>query len=97
MKEAYKCGICNKPYDNIEERMACESKCYAKRKEEEEKRKKDELAEAKKARKEEVDLACKKYLELRSAYLKDYGHYTYSQSNGYQYDPNIWESFWRNW
>lgn len=97
MKKAYECGICNKSYDNIEDRMACEYKCYTEHKAEEEKRKKAELEKAKEARKEEVDLAYKKYLELRGAYLKDYGSYAYSSSRDYQYDPNIWESFWRNW
>ncbi len=96
MKE-YKCGICNKSYDRIEDRMACESKCYDDRKKAEEAKKKAELEEAKNARKEELDLACKKYLELRSAYMRDYGHYTYSRYYGGDNESSAWEDFWRNW
>lgn len=96
MKE-YKCGICNKSYDKIEDRIECESKCYKDYKKAEEAKKKAELEEARKARKEELDLACKKYLELRNAYMKDYGHYTYSYSYGDDNESNSWEAFWRNW
>lgn len=97
MEKHYTCGVCKASYDTIEERAKCEAKCIEKRKVEEEKRKKAELEEAKKARKEELDLACKKYLELRNAYLKDYGHYTYSHSYDDKYESNVWEDFWRNW
>lgn len=97
MKKAYECGICNKLYTSIEERMKCETKCVAERKAEEEKRKKAELEEAKKARKEEVDAAYRNYLELRSAYLKDYGHYTFSFLRNGENESSDWEDFWRNW
>lgn len=96
MKRAYECGICNKLYNTIEERMACESKCVAERKAAEEEKRKAELAEMQKARKEEVDLAYRDYLELRSAYLKDYGHYTYSFITNDKHDSDAWEDFWRN-
>ena len=97
MKEAYKCGICNKSYDKIEDRMACECKCYKELKEAEEEKRKQELEAAKQSRKEEVDVAYRKYLELRGAYLKDYGHYTYSFINRDGNNSNDWEDFWRNW
>ena len=97
MDKKYYCGICNKSYDNIEDRMACECKCYEKRKQAEEEKRKNELAEAKNARREEVDAAYRNYLELRSAYLKDYGHYTYSMSYNDEGEVNVWEDFWRNW
>ena len=97
MDNKYYCGICNKYYDNIEDRMACEYKCYEKRKTAEEEKRKNELAEAKKARKEEVDAAYRNYLELRSAYLKDYGHYTFSFLRNGENESSDWEDFWRNW
>ena len=96
MRETYKCGICNKSYDNVEDRMKCECKCYDERKAAEEEKKKLELEESKKERKAEVDAAYRNYLELRSAYLKDYGHYTYSFITNDKHDSDVWEDFWRS-
>ena len=97
MDKKYYCGICNKSYDNIEDRMACEHKCYTERKAAEEEKKKRELEVAKQERKAKVDAAYRNYLELRSEYVKDYGHYTYSFIHSNSNESNAWEDFWRNW
>lgn len=97
MAKKFYCGICNEPYDSIEDRMACECKCYKELKAAEEEKRKQELEEAKKTRKEEVDAAYRNYMELRSAYLKDYGHYTYSFLSRDSNEVDVWEDFWRNW
>ena len=78
----YKCEICNNTYENLEERIACETKCLADRKIAEEKRKKAELEEKKEARKAEVAEAQKKYLELLEAYVEDYGMFSLEMSGG---------------
>lgn len=46
MDKKYTCGICGKSYDNIEDRIKCETKCVEERKKYEAERKKNE-AEAK--------------------------------------------------
>lgn len=57
------------------------------KKKEEEERKKAELAAVKEKRYQEVTDAEKKYIELRNAYLKDYG--TYSNAKTYDGETAI--------
>lgn len=75
-KSVYRCAICGKSYDTIEERSACETKCLSDRAEAERKRKEEELRKTKENRKKEVDMAWDHYNELRNEYLKDYGSYS---------------------
>lgn len=74
----YKCGICDKIHDSIEQRMLCEQKCLTKQKEEakkalEEKRKNEEIA-----RHKEVCEAIDRTEELIEAFIEDYGYFKYS-------------------
>ena len=69
----YKCGICGKAFETIEERNVHETKCIAERKKAEAALAKKKLEDEKAARKEEID---KKYKELNvliDNYIKDYG------------------------
>lgn len=52
-------------------------------KKEEEKQRAAELAANKSTRKKEVDDACENFLELRKAYMRDYGSYNYTTDDGY--------------
>jgi hypothetical protein len=100
-KPQYKCGICGRAYNEVQERMNCEMKCV-KIKEEKEK----QAAEAKKkaekdARKKEVDEAFKNLLKLHDAYVKDYGYYEYECSDADKRTISIpswpnkfWHNFW---
>ena len=65
---AYKCAICGKEFDNIQDRAKCELACL---KEQEEEKKKKEHA----ARKKEVDEAVARAEELKRKYIQDYGAY----------------------
>lgn len=72
----YKCEICGKTYENLEERIGCEVKCLEDRKIAEEKRKVAELEVKKAERRAEVEAAQKKYLELLAKYVEDYGMFS---------------------
>jgi hypothetical protein len=76
-KPMYKCAICEKIFDNVADRAACETKCV-KRVEEEAKR----AAEAKKMeeqkmRKAEVDAAVSIAFDLMDKYIEDFDHYEF--------------------
>lgn len=91
-KQVFKCGICGKEYFNVQDRANCELNCYKKQQEEAKK-----VAEAKKlaektARKKEVDDAFYNAMRLKNAYMKDYGHYSYTfndDSNTLEHGYNV--------
>lgn len=72
---AYKCAICGKEFDNIQDRAKCELTCLKKQEEDKklaaEKKKKEEHD----ARKKEVDEAVARAEELKRKYIQDYGVY----------------------
>lgn len=73
----YKCALCGKEYQTIQERNACETKCLAWQKEEEKK-----AAEAKrKAERDkdekEITMAYENVVDLVQAFVKKYGHYPF--------------------
>jgi hypothetical protein len=70
----YVCGICGKPYSTIEDRMACEKKCYDERKAAIEALKKQRLAEERDARKAEIETKAAELNELVRKFVKDYGY-----------------------
>lgn len=72
----YKCEICNKEYENIKDRVECETKCLKERELAEEKRKAAELEAKKESRKAEVEMAFENYMELLNKYIEDYGIYS---------------------
>jgi hypothetical protein len=66
---------------------------YLKAKREEEEEKAAQLALEKEARKKEVDEAYDKYLELLSAYVKDYGSYSTTAYSDDWFPNKFWRSF----
>lgn len=96
-KPMYKCGICDKVYNSIAERMRCEQACLAKQEVEAKKAAEAKKKEEQNARKAEVDLAIKKANEatdhankLMRAYIQDYGSYGYYNTNKKEDDNFFW-------
>lgn len=93
VKPQYKCAICGKIYDDVQDRVNCEMNCIQKQKEEEK-----AAAEAKKRaekdmRKKEVDDAFGNLIKLHEAYVKDYGYYEY-EFNIPHWPNKLWHQFW---
>ena len=77
-RKAFKCGICDKEFNNVADRARCELACNARQEEEAKKAAALKKKEEKAARKAEVDAAFDKAMQLREAYLKDYDTYIYT-------------------
>lgn len=75
----YKCAICGEIYDEIKDRMKCESACLRKQAEEAKKAAEEKRKIEQAARKAEVDAAMDKAIALEKAYVKDYGSYIYGE------------------
>ena len=71
-KMVYHCAICGKPYDTVDERVACETKCLAERKKAQAELEKKKLEEKKNTRKAEIE---KKYKELSTLVQIGYTRY----------------------
>lgn len=85
-KMTYRCAICGKTYDTIDERVACETKCLADRKKIQAELEKKKLEEKKTARKDEI---VKKYKELAilvKDYCNDYGSLQIGESSCFEDD-----------
>lgn len=80
-KQVFKCGICGKEYSNVQDRANCELNCYKKQQEEAKKAAEAKKLAEKAARKNEVDDALDKAMQLRNAYIKDYGCYVYDNND----------------
>jgi hypothetical protein len=80
-KQVFKCGICDKEYFNVQDRANCELNCYKKQQEEAKKAAEVKKLAEKAARKKEVDDALDKAMQLRNAYIKDYGCYVYDNND----------------
>lgn len=80
-KEVFKCGICGKEYFNVHDRANCELNCYKKQQEEAKRAAEVKKLAEKAARKKEVDDALDKAMQLRNAYIKDYGCYVYDNND----------------
>ena len=89
-KPQYKCGVCDKIYGSIAERMQCEATCLKKQEEETKRMLEIKKKEEQVARKAELDEAYEHFVKLYEAYLKDYDSHTYSaESIGKLEWPNI--------
>lgn len=97
----YKCGICGREYDDIRERISCETACL-KRQDEEKKRAEETKKKAEKdARNKEVTEALDNAYKLLNKYIEDYGHYSYSGNlkdlnlaNMDYFPIKLWHHFW---
>ena len=76
-KPQYKCAICETIYDDLKDRVNCETKCI--KKQEEEAKKAVELKKQQEhaTRKADVDAKVKAAMEAVKKYNRDYGFYTY--------------------
>ena len=72
-KMVYHCAICGKPYDTVDERVACETKCLAERKKAQAEIEKKKLEEKKNTRKAEIEKKYKELSTLVKNYINDYG------------------------
>lgn len=85
-KATYRCAICGKAYDTIDERVACETKCLAARKKAQAELEKKRLEEKKTARKAEIEKKYKELAILVKDYCKDYGSLQIGESNYFEDD-----------
>lgn len=86
-KPRYKCGVCDKVYDSIAERMKCEAACL-KRIELEEKRQAEmKMREEKAERTAKLNSLCDQFITEHNAYVRDYGSYNY---NGKYHNEVTW-------
>ena len=72
-KTEYACGICGKSYDNIADRITCETKCLDERTKAEEAMRRQKLELEKEARKKEIENMYSDLHDAISEYVKDYG------------------------
>ena len=72
-KMVYHCAICGNPYDTVDERVACETKCLAERKKAQAELEKKKLEEKKNTRKAEIEKKYKELSTLVKNYINDYG------------------------
>ena len=73
----YKCALCGKEYQTIQQRNTCETKCLVYHAEQERK-----AAEAKRRaeqdkREKEITIAVENVIDLIQTFVKDYGHYPF--------------------
>ena len=80
-KMVYHCAICGKPYDTVDERVACETKCLAARKKAQAEIEKKKLEEKKNTRKAEIEKKYKELATLVNDYCKEFGEYLYFEDD----------------
>lgn len=85
-KMVYHCAICGKPYDTVDERVACETKCLAARKKAQAEIEKKKLEEKKNTRKAEIEKKYKELATLVNDYCKDYGSLQFGESRYFEDD-----------
>ena len=85
-KATYRCAICGKAYDTIEERVSCETKCLAARKKAQAELEKKRLEEKKTTRKAEIEKKYKELSALVKDYCKDYGSLQIGESSCFEDD-----------
>lgn len=83
-KMGYHCAICGKPYDTVDERVACETKCLAERKKAQAEIEKKKLEEKKNTRKAEIEKKYKELATLVNDYCKDYGSLQLGESRYFE-------------
>lgn len=71
----YTCPYCKEEYTDPVDLAHCILSCEEKKKVEEEKQKQEKLAAEKDARYKEIQAAEEKLIELKKAYIEDYGSY----------------------
>ena len=77
-KPQYKCGICDKTYDSIAERMKCEAACLRRIELEEKRQAEIKMREEKAERTAKLNNLYDQFVNEYYAYIQDYGSYSYS-------------------
>ena len=91
-KMVYHCAICGKPYDTVDERVACETKCLAARKKAQAELEKKKLEEKKNTRKAEIEKKYKELATLVNDYCKDDGSLQLGESSYFEdYIPTLFK------
>ena len=80
-KMVYHCAICGKPYDTVDERVACETKCLAARKKAQAEIEKKKLEAKKNTRKAEIEKKYKELATLVNDYCKEFGESHYFEDD----------------
>lgn len=96
-KFTYKCGICGKEFGNVLDRAKCEIACSERAEEEARKAAEAKKKEEQQLRKAAVDEALEHLHKLVTAYVKDYGHYEYSdggEDTNFYLPSRTWHRFW---
>lgn len=75
----YKCAICNKPYTELKDRIACETKCLAKQQEEAKKATEAKKKEEQAISEANVTAAFDNAYKLRDEHVAKYGSYSYTR------------------
>lgn len=96
-KMVYHCAICGKPYDTVDDRVACETKCLAARKKAQAEIEKKKLEEKKNTRKAEIEKKYKELATLVNDYCKDYGYLQIGESSCFEDDYPILSKLLRWW
>ena len=76
-KPQYKCALCGRAYDEVQERAKCERRCLAIKDEEEKKAAAAKEKAEKDKRYNEVNAALDNAFALINKYIEDYGYFIY--------------------
>ena len=100
-KPQYKCAICGKIYDDVQERMNCEMVCLKKKKEEEKKAAQAKKNAEKNTRFAEASSALDNAFALVNKCVEDYGAFRYNGKlkdldalNLDFFPSKLWHHFW---
>lgn len=101
VKPQYKCAICGKIYDDVQDRVSCEMNCIQKQKEEEKAAAEAKKRAEKECRQQEVNAALDNALALVNKFIEDYGSYRYNGKlkdldlvNMDFFPSRLWHHFW---
>lgn len=87
----YACPYCKEEYTHPADLAHCILSCEDKKKREEEERKQAELIANKEARRKELDEISEKYNKLLTEFIRDYGYYSTSTSESFKDTDSIIE------
>jgi hypothetical protein len=93
----YQCSICGTFHHCAIDRAKCEIACTERAEQEAKAAAEAQKKAEQQVRKAEVDLAFEHLHTLMTAYVKDYGHYEYSdggEDTNFHWPSRLWHSFW---
>ena len=93
-KPQYKCGVCGTVYDELRERVKCESACLKRQEEEAKKAAELKKKEEQDARHKEVIEAYDRFHELLEKYTADYGTFVMNSNVDVPTFSKLIDHFW---